>query len=347
MIPINSYNGDKMAFDDFTGKIFGGSLGDTLTQTISGRAFGQGQFGGGTSIRGNGLSISERLASANRTDSGFLINPVVRNPVEDPLGGSINVLENLANQQVTQSTLSANTEAALVSPTAGGDSIPGITSDVDWRARLRPKGGNSSNFWRGTHGSSAGDTNQTVDPLLRPLQAAGGLVWQYTPNIFVTGRANYNAAEFYGSNYPFVTYTNTTPPVLTITADFTANTTTEARYLLALFHFVRVATKSFYGDAAVADGMYGTPPPVMLFEYMGDHGFNKVPVVLTDYQYSLQDDVDYVPVKTGVNGDETTYVPTFTNVALTLQPSYTPHKLRKRFDLNAFTTGTNYKDGFI
>jgi hypothetical protein len=52
-------------------------------------------------------------------------------------------------------------------------------------------------------------------------------------------------------------------------------------------------------------------------------------------------------VRTGVRGEETTYVPTLINFQLNLQPTYTPHKLRKRFDLQAFTTGKNYKDGFV
>lgn len=317
-----------MAFKDYSNFIFGPAA-DKLT--------------GGSGI---GTSLGKKLlVQSLRKDSGYIMSPTVRNPVENPLG-YVNTLEDLANAQVNSTKLAANTEFARMGPEGGTDTQKGITTDVDWRARLRPKGGRSSKFWFGENGDP-GSNNKTNDPLLRPLFETGGLVWQYTPNIFVTGRANYNAAEFYGSNYPFVTYTNSTPPVLTVTADFSANTVDEARYMLAIFHFVRVATKSFYGDTAVANGMYGTPPPVMLFEYLGDHGFNAVPVVLTDYQYSLEDGIDYVPVKTGAVGEETTYVPTFTNMALTLQPSYTPHKLRRRFDLNTFTTGKSYKDGFI
>ena len=36
-----------------------------------------------------------------------------------------------------------------------------------------------------------------------------------------------------------------------------------------------------------------------------------------------------------------------TNIVITLTPNYTPHKLRRRFDLNAVRTGQAYKDGFI
>jgi hypothetical protein len=215
----------------------------------------------------------------------------------------------------------------------------GITTSMDWRARLRPKNGGKDLFWKGGR--------EQTDYLLRPLQASNGLVWQYTPTILLSGVNNYNKQEFQGSNYPLVTYKNSTPPDITIVQDFTANSIDEARYMLGVMHFCRVATKSFFGDTAVMNGLYGTPPPVFVFEYLGHHGFNKVPVVFGSYNINLPDDVDYVPVKTGVEGDETTFVPVSMNLSVTLMPSYTPHKLRRKFDLTAFTTGAQYKDGFI
>jgi hypothetical protein len=42
-----------------------------------------------------------------------------------------------------------------------------------------------------------------------------------------------------------------------------------------------------------------------------------------------------------------TYVPTRTNITITLTPTYTPDKLRRRFDLEAITSGRAYRDGFI
>jgi len=221
-----------------------------------------------------------------------------------------------------------------------GTKQPGIQTDFDWRARLRPKNGGKDLFWKGADA-------EAVDYLLKPLHETNGLVWQYTPDMLVSAQVNYNQTDFHGQNYPVMTYKNTMPPAIPVTADFSANTVAEARYLLGVMHFCKVATKSFGGDAAVASGYYGTPPPVLLFEYLGHHGFNKVPVVLTSYSISYPADVDYVPVHTGVGQGETTYVPTMVNLQLNLQPSYTPHKLRKRFDLQAFTTGKNYKDGFV
>ena len=88
----------------------------------------------------------------------------------------------------------------------------------------------------------------------------------------------------------------------------------------------------------------GAPPPVLLFEYLGDHGFNKVPVIVGNYSMSYPNDVDYVPVAVG---DTTTFVPTMVNVVVTLLPQYTPSKVRRRYDVNAIANGEAYKDGFI
>ena len=231
----------------------------------------------------------------------------------------------------------------------------GTGKDVDWRARLRPKFGGRDLFWRGaleiesTPEGRRGDM-ENIDYLLRPLYQTGGLVWQYTPNIFYGGSVNYSAQEFQGSNYPLNIYVNSQPPEYPIIAQFTANTIDEARYLLGVMHFIKIATKSYFGDAAVTDGLYGTPPPVLLFEYLGEHGFNKVPVIITQYSINLQNDVDYIPVVTSVAGngnEETTFVPTKSEISIAIKPQYAPLKLRKRFDLREFTTGKNYRHGFV
>lgn len=257
----------------------------------------------------------------------------------DPEVTSDQFLSRLAQQidnfaQGTTQTLSNGTPGSQA----------GITTDIDWRARLRPKNGGRDLFWKGKGKASDPDP---VDYLLKPLHDTGGLVWQYTPDLLLSSQVNYNMPDFHGQNYPLMTYKNTMPPAFPVTGDFSANTIDEARYILGVIHFCKVATKSFFGDAAVESGFYGTPPPVLLFEYLGHHGFNKVPVVVTSYSLSYPSDVDYVPVATDILGSEVTYVPTLVNLQLNLQPSYTPHKLRKRFDLQNFATGKNYKDGFV
>jgi hypothetical protein len=40
-------------------------------------------------------------------------------------------------------------------------------------------------------------------------------------------------------------------------------------------------------------------------------------------------------------------MPTETDIMIEMAPQYTYKKLRKRFDLQNFTSGGGYKDGFI
>lgn len=216
-----------------------------------------------------------------------------------------------------------------------------VAENYDWRARLRPKRGGEPYVYGEAYENEG--TN-----ILQPIINSNGLVWQYTPQIFVAAGANYHQYDLQGMNYPIYAYQNSRPPELPIAAEFTANNIDEARYLLAIMHFLKIVTKSYSGDAAVAQGVAGTPPPVLLFEYLGEHGFNKVPVILKDYSIQYSEDVDYVPVHYKMGSKDTvTYVPTAALVSINLSVNYTPKKLRKQFDITGLTTGAAYSDGFI
>ena len=240
------------------------------------------------------------------------------------------------NNRVQNIAVLATEQATSIQVQTMNDITGSLSGSYDWRARLRPKNGGIDRFYN--------DIGIDGDYLLRPLEETNGIVWQHTPTIFLSGSAEYNEAMMQGMNYPINTFISSRPPDIPITADFSANTIYEARYLLAIMSFLKICTKAAFGDDAVARGTAGTPPPVLLFEYLGDHGFNKVPVVVTNWSMQLPDNVDYVPVT--VN-DTVTYVPTLTNIMINLKPQYTPHKLRRRFSVEGITSGVQYKDGFI
>ena len=216
----------------------------------------------------------------------------------------------------------------------------GVVPKMDWRARIRPKKGGEDV----AYGMSAKDGGDPSNSILKPLKERGGIVFPYTPNIFLQASVEYNEATFHGTNYPFYTYINSRPPVLPVQGQWTANTTEEAQYLLAVFHFLRTVTKGFYGDSAVQNNRFGTPPPVLIFEYLGEYGFNKVPVIIRSYNMQLPDGIDYIPV---VYNGKTTYMPTETDIMIEMAPQYTYKKLRKGFDLGAFSSGKDYTKGFI
>ena len=250
-----------------------------------------------------------------------------RNPENNLVFGARELSEMDIRQELSeQSNLAASSISTNLNEGKG------ITKNYDWRARLRPKAAGA----RAIYGLSDLASSRSI---LEPLAETGGLVWQYTPQIFMSGMANYNSAELHGTNYPINTFINSTPPTFPVTGDFTANTIAEARYLMAVIHFLKCVTKAHFGDASVRSGAFGTPPPVLLFEYMGENGFKKVPVGL--------DNVDYVPVKGGSSEDDVTFVPTVANITVDLLVNHTPHKIRKKFSIDSLRTGAGIKDGFV
>ena len=79
-----------------------------------------------------------------------------------------------------------------------------------------------------------------------------------------------------------------------ITADFTAQDTAEANYLLAAIHFFKSATKMFYGQDGNNGPKAGTPPPLCYLNGFGKYQFNEHPVLISSFTYNLPNDVDYV-----------------------------------------------------
>ena len=258
-----------------------------------------------------------------------------RNPENNLVFGARELSEMDIRQELSeQSNLAASSISTNLNEGKG------ITKNYDWRARLRPKAAGA----RAIYGLSDLASSRSI---LEPLAETGGLVWQYTPQIFMSGMANYNSAELHGTNYPINTFINSTPPTFPVTGDFTANTIAEARYLMAVIHFLKCVTKAHFGDASVRSGAFGTPPPVLLFEYMGENGFKKVPVVVRTYSIQYPDNVDYVPVKGGSSEDDVTFVPTVANITVDLLVNHTPHKIRKKFSIDSLRTGAGIKDGFV
>jgi hypothetical protein len=130
--------------------------------------------------------------------------------------------------------------------------------------------------------------------ILAPLLATNGVVFPYTPKIDQTYDATYEQADLVHSNYKGYFYKNSAPGPITITGTFTANSTDEANYVLAVIHFFRSATKMFYGQ----DTNRGIPPPVCFLNGLGTYQFNNHPVVIQQFQYSLPNEVDYIKAGT-------------------------------------------------
>ena len=128
--------------------------------------------------------------------------------------------------------------------------------------------------------------------LLEPLKATDGVIFPYSPTINTSYRANYDPSEVTHSNYKLQFYKNSSVDDVSITAEFTAQDTVEANYMLAVIHFFKSVTKMFYGQDK--DPRAGTPPPLVYLSGYGAYQFDNHPLVVTQFTYNLPNDVDYI-----------------------------------------------------
>jgi hypothetical protein len=158
--------------------------------------------------------------------------------------------------------------------------------DGDWRVRLRLAG--SADYLYKAKGANG----QSAAGILQPLAVTGGVIFPYTPAITTAYQAKYNAYELTHSNYKGYFYQGSSVGDISINATFTAQDTQEANYLLAVIHFFRSVTKMFYGQDDSAHR--GAPPPLVFLQGLGEYQFNLHPCVVTNFNYTLPADVDYI-----------------------------------------------------
>ena len=157
----------------------------------------------------------------------------------------------------------------------------------DWRIKLALANNSTwSKKW-------FGGANPTI---LSPLATDKGVIFPYTPTIQMGYKANYDNPEITHTNYRLNFYKNSYVDDISITADFTAQDTIEANYLLATIHFFKTVTKMFYGKDT--DPMAGTPPPILFLSGYGKYQFDKKPLLLSSFTFTLPNDVDYIRTNT-------------------------------------------------
>lgn len=128
--------------------------------------------------------------------------------------------------------------------------------------------------------------------ILLPLAATDGVLFPYTPSVSVQYAAHYDPSDITHSNYKTFQYKSSSVDSFTIGCDFTAQDTFEANYLLAVIHFFRSVTKMFYGQDE--NPKNGTPPPLCYLSGFGAFQFDRHPLAITGFTYTLPTDVDYI-----------------------------------------------------
>lgn len=151
----------------------------------------------------------------------------------------------------------------------------------DWRVRLSLA--DNANYLYNAPNASG---------IITPLRDTKGVVFPYLPSISVSYAARYDSPDIIHSNYKIFQYKGSEVDNVSIQGYFTAQDTKEAEYLLAVIHFFRSITKMFYGQDQ--NPKSGTPPPLCYLTGLGEFQFNNHPLVVTQFQYNLPDDVDYI-----------------------------------------------------
>jgi len=162
-------------------------------------------------------------------------------------------------------------------------------ADGDWRVKLR---------------LAPQATYLYKDPqpgILAPLAITDGIIFPYTPTIDVQYRAEYTNYSPTHSNYMHYFYKGSSVQTVQLQAEFTAQDTVEAEYLLACIHFLKSCSKMFYGQ----DAQRGSPPPLVYLSGLGEYQFNEAPCAITEFNYNLPSDVNYIRARSRhINRDD-------------------------------------------
>jgi len=162
-------------------------------------------------------------------------------------------------------------------------------ADGDWRIKLRlaPQ---ATYLYK--------DANPGI---LAPLAVTDGIIFPYTPTIDIQYRAEYTNYSPTHSNYMHYFYKGSSVQTVQMVAEFTAQDTVEAEYLLACIHFLKSCSKMFYGQ----DAQRGSPPPLVYLTGLGEYQFNEAPCAITEFNYNLPNDVNYIRARSRhINRDD-------------------------------------------
>tara|TARA_A200000159_G_scaffold161034_1_gene182196 strand:+ start:638 stop:1552 length:915 start_codon:yes stop_codon:yes gene_type:complete len=189
--------------------------------------------------------------------------------------------------------------------------------------------------------------------LLEPLvRTDSKMIFPYTPTIYVSHQASYNPLQPVHTNYPYYAYENSRVGQMTITGEFFVQNSLEAKYWVAAVHFLRTVTKMSYGENSPNRGQ---PPPVLFLNGYGDYTFNQVPVIVTNFQFDLKREVDYISTGLGSTEqadddggvyslDKNAWAPSESMITVEVVPQYSRNQI-SQFNLKNFVHGTDVLDG--
>lgn len=245
-------------------------------------------------------------------------------------GGAAGLVDGIAGKLGVGGLLDGLNQAAgalggisgAVGGTGGSTASVAGAQQKDWRIRLSV-GPKSGILYKSQNSG-----------VLLPLGKTNGLVFPYTPQVTVAYQNNYSAVTTTHSLQSMQAFKNNEVSSITIQGTFTAQNADEADYVFAAVHFLRSASKMFFGNAE-NPGNVGAPPPILFLNGYGERYFPNVPCVLTSFQHIIPDDVDFVEATTSA---QKAMVPTTSSITLTLVPQYSKARMAT-FNFDQFARG--------
>lgn len=255
-----------------------------------------------------------------------------------PFAGSFNVygsnIKSLKSSQISAS-VAANVKAATATADDAGPDIV-VEAQVD-DTRLRIKAGRTSQSVAQVLGPR--DPNSNILSMLYETQ---GLLFPYTPTINVNQTVNWDPISLVQNNYDVNTYQRTPSVGISVTGVFTTQTQREGEYVMAVLHFLRTVTKSYFGTKDSTSGKAGTPPPVVYLDGFGDFMFATLPCVIKSYSYAFDENTDsnVFTSRTGAKAR----LPAKLSISMELGVQINMNRQRSDFSLDEFRTGALLKD---
>jgi hypothetical protein len=159
----------------------------------------------------------------------------------------------------------------------------------------------SSLFIKTIHYFTINNDMSTV--YLQPRNPVGKLKkldFPYTPQIEYGQEVKYDSYAMSHTNYQTYGYGRTENPSINMTCKFSAHTSEHFNLSAYAIRFLRTYTKMNYGRT---DPLRGLPPRILRFFAYGNQVFDNVPVVISKFNMTFPEDIDYVKGKIDPNSD--------------------------------------------
>lgn len=185
--------------------------------------------------------------------------------------------------------------------------------------------------------SNKTNTAQFKGRLQSKLNGLDKIYFRVTPTVDESRQAIYDALQPVHHPGAIQVYKTTGPRTFAIGCKFIAQTQDDADEVLKNLEIIRSWVMPYYGLGTAENirtkNYLGAPPDILEFSLYGERTYDRLPVILKSYQWSMPDSVDYIPDSDG------NPCPTIIEVHLTLEEAWTPEQFMN-FSLYDYKNGT-------